>query len=326
MFSEKLREILVAVGLLSGLFCSATIVAAPGPEGPAARSVATVPSGVGGGAGARAREASAAAKTVRVRLGDLADSAAIGPEDAPVTITAVMDYECPYCARSHETLEKLTKQFGDKVRIVFKHNPLAYHANAKFAAQAALAAMDLGRFPEMHRTLLSHQKELQSENLTTYAAEAGLDTEEFEAALHSGAFADAVDADIAWARRVGVTATPFFFVNGRPLRGAQPLPTFAAIVDEELGGSARSTRWVDRVEGPQHQPEHLAKAKKARRAKARALAARKSDGASNRLILQKLAEMQREIHRLNVEIVVLRKSVADLKRGESLAAEVAGEK
>jgi protein-disulfide isomerase len=43
-----------------------------------------------------------------------------------------------------------------------------------------------------------------------------------------------IDADQALARSLGATGTPSFFINGRSLRGAQPLDAFKAVIDEEL--------------------------------------------------------------------------------------------
>jgi protein-disulfide isomerase len=43
-----------------------------------------------------------------------------------------------------------------------------------------------------------------------------------------------VQRDIDEGTRIGVTGTPAFFINGRPLSGAQPLEAFVRVIDEEL--------------------------------------------------------------------------------------------
>ena len=48
---------------------------------------------------------------------------------------------------------------------------------------------------------------------------------------------EAVEADVAAGRAVGVTGTPAFFVNGIPLKGAQPVEAFSKIIDEELASA-----------------------------------------------------------------------------------------
>jgi predicted DsbA family dithiol-disulfide isomerase len=41
-----------------------------------------------------------------------------------------------------------------------------------------------------------------------------------------------VQRDLQEARELGVSSTPAFLVNGRPVLGAQPLDTFVAVIEE----------------------------------------------------------------------------------------------
>lgn len=241
---------------------------------------------------------------VRVRFAELADEASIGPSDAPVTVVAFIDYQCPYCARAHEILEQVLEKYGEKVRIVFKHNPLAFHPDAELAAQAVLAARDLGKFPEMHRKLLANQSELDRDKLIEYAAEVGLDSGEFQTALDSGHFADVVKADVALAEKVGVNATPYFFVNGREVRGAKPLQAFSRIIDEELAGPKAPTRWIERIE-----PTEM-KTKQTRVEPEDLLPA----GSADAMILRHISEVHKELRSLREEVKQLRSAMAQMAR------------
>jgi len=156
----------------------------------------------------------------------------------------------------------------------------------------------------MHRKLLANQKELDRDKLIEYAAEVGLDPEEFQTALDSGHFADLVKADVALAEKIGVNATPYFFVNGREVRGAKPLDAFAKIIDEELAGPAAPTRWVDRIEPAemktkhtQVEPEDLLPA-----------------GSADAMILRHLSEVHKEIRSLREEVKQLRGAMAQMAR------------
>src|SRR5256714_10274462 len=54
-----------------------------------------------------------------------------GPAGAKVTIVEYSDFQCPYCARVYSTIENdVLKNYGDKVRFVFKNFPLSssHHA------------------------------------------------------------------------------------------------------------------------------------------------------------------------------------------------------
>ena len=63
----------------------------------------------------------------------------------------------------------------------------------------------------------------------------GLDTEAFDACLDSGKYVSLVSSETSAAQSLGVTGTPSFLVNGRPLVGAQPFEVFQQVIEAELG-------------------------------------------------------------------------------------------
>jgi protein-disulfide isomerase len=120
------------------------------------------------------------------------------------------------------------------VRLVFKDLPLPSHPAARPAHEAARCAGAAGQYWAYHDRLFASQGDLGRENLVRFATELGLDREAFERCLESRRFATQVDADIEQARALGVTGTPTFFINGRPLVGAHPVETFREVVEEAL--------------------------------------------------------------------------------------------
>ena len=157
-----------------------------------------------------------------------------GPKNAPVTIVAFSDFECPFCSRVVPSLKQIEEEYKGKVRIAFKHQPLSFHANAKPAAMASMAAHEQGKFWEYHDKLFANQRALDRASLERYAQEIGLDVAKFKAAMDSNKFEAAIAADVAEATRVGVNGTPSFFINGRSLVGAQPVDAFKRVIDAEL--------------------------------------------------------------------------------------------
>jgi protein-disulfide isomerase len=82
--------------------------------------------------------------------------------------------------------------------------------------------------------LFKESPKLSPDDLKKYAAQVGLDAGKFETCLSSGMHSAAVQKDIEKGKRIGITGTPAFFVNGRPLNGARPLEAFARVIDDEL--------------------------------------------------------------------------------------------
>jgi len=125
------------------------------------------------------------------------------------------------------------------VKFVFKQNPLPMHQNARIAAEAAMAAHAQGKFWQMHDKMFANQRALSREDLERYAQEIGLDMTRFKRSLDSHEFQREIDADVALAAQLGARGTPSFFINGRPLRGAQPFEGFKTVIDEEVQRAER---------------------------------------------------------------------------------------
>ena len=160
-----------------------------------------------------------------------------GPKDALVTIVEFSEFQCPFCARVLPTTKQIIDTYGDKVRIVWRNNPLGFHNNAGPAAAVAMEAYSQGgndKFWEVHDTLFANQKALGRAELEGYAGKAGLDAAKVKKALDEGTHKAAIDGDQALATQLGARGTPYFFVNGRQLRGAQPFAAFQKVIDEEL--------------------------------------------------------------------------------------------
>jgi len=173
-----------------------------------------------------------AAPAVRVPVDGLPS---FGNADAPLTIVAFTDYECPFCSKADGRIDALRAEYGDRVRVVIAPTALPMHARAKPAARAFLAAVEQGRGEAMHSFLFAHQDQLDDEGLRGAAAAVGLDSAAFERAFTGESTEAVMTRSKALAAKLGVTGTPTFFVNGRRLVGARSPEAFRAVIDEELG-------------------------------------------------------------------------------------------
>jgi protein-disulfide isomerase len=160
-----------------------------------------------------------------------------GKAAAPVTMVMFADYQCPFCIRVEGTVQKLTATYGDKLRIVFKHNPLPMHPRAEPAAELAIEARaqkgDAG-FWKAHDLLFAQDKKLEDADLEAVAKTVGLDVKRAMAAVHARKHAAVIEEDQDLADDAQASGTPNFFINGRQLVGAQPIEKFTAMIDEEL--------------------------------------------------------------------------------------------
>jgi protein-disulfide isomerase len=159
-----------------------------------------------------------------------------GPATAAVTIVEFSDFQCPFCGRAEKTLEELRGAYGDRIRIVWKNEPLPFHPRAEPAAELALEARaekgDAG-FWDAHDRIFKDQSKLEDDDLLAHARAMHLDAAKAAAAIRTHAHKAAIEADADLADELNAAGTPTFFVNGRRLVGAQPAERFRAIIAEE---------------------------------------------------------------------------------------------
>ncbi len=170
-----------------------------------------------------------------------ADGPSRGDAKAPVTIVEFSDYECEFCVRAEGAVRRVLDVYAGKVRLVHQAFPLSIHARAPKAAEAAFCAGEQGRYWEMHDGLLAAQGALGIDDLKARARVLGLDVPRFDACLDSGRMAASVESSRKLGEGLGVASTPAFFINGRPLTGAQPFERFQELVDHELAAAAVAT-------------------------------------------------------------------------------------
>lgn len=132
-------------------------------------------------------------------------------------------------------LATILQEYPNEVRLVFKDMPLPMHALARPAHEAARCAGAQGRYWPYHDRLFAEQPRFERRDLIRYAEELGLDGQGFARCLAERRHAPAVDADLAEAVALGLTATPTFVINEQiRMVGAQPIEAFRAAIAEAL--------------------------------------------------------------------------------------------
>jgi protein-disulfide isomerase len=171
-------------------------------------------------------------------------AAVLGEPNAPVTIVEFTDYQCPFCLKyAQETLPSMIADqvATGEVYYVLKDLPLeSIHPSARAAAKAARCAGEQDKYWEMHDALFESQDtwaNLPDETFLDLAGSLGLDPDAFTSCLESEDTNQAIQENIDEALALGANSTPFFYVDGLPIPGAQPYELFQYAIGEAKAGT-----------------------------------------------------------------------------------------
>ena len=192
--------------------------------------------------GAPSNAAPAPARTLSVKA---PATHVMGNPNAPITLVAFTDFQCPYCARFEaSTFPELKKKYIDtgKMRYVLRDVPLEFHPLAINAAQSVHCAGDQDKYWEMKDRVFKNQSRIDTESLAGYARDLGLDVAQYQKCMADNKYLAAINADKQYAQSLGISGTPSFVVgkqagdvvDGRLIVGAQGLGVFERAIDEAL--------------------------------------------------------------------------------------------
>lgn len=157
-----------------------------------------------------------------------------GPDNARVTIVEFSDFQCPYCSKAVAEANNVLRAFPKDVRLVFKQFPLDFHAQAEFAAEAALAAQAQGKFWDMHDKMYAGFPDLRTNTVLRYAREIGLDLNRFTSEVGSHKYRARVQSEEQQGEVAGVGGTPTFFIDGKKYNGVFDLASVSPLIKKEL--------------------------------------------------------------------------------------------
>ncbi len=166
-------------------------------------------------------------------------SPVLGPVDAPVTIVEFFDPACEACRTFYPVVKQILAMFPGNVRLVMRYTP--FHQGSDEVVRILEAARIQGQYESVLEALLARQPEWAVHGAPDLAlawdiaGAAGLDLARARADAVTPSVDLVLKQDLADAQAGGVTQTPTFFVNGKPL------PSFGArqlleLVKSEVGG------------------------------------------------------------------------------------------
>jgi protein-disulfide isomerase len=163
-----------------------------------------------------------------------------GDPDAPIQIVEFTDYQCPFCQQyAVETFPTIFTEIIESGRAFYaiKDLPLDNsHPEAIVAATAVRCAGEQEAYKEMHDSVFANQaawggggEAAAISAFADLATDLGLNSEALVSCIELGEQRDRVLANQQESLTLGVNSTPTFYVNGYPLRGAQPFDVFDQI-------------------------------------------------------------------------------------------------
>src|SRR5438128_6619490 len=153
-----------------------------------------------------------------------------GRAEALVTLVEFGDFQCPPCANLSDPINQLERDYRSRLRVVFRHFPLANHKHAREAALASEAASLQGRFWEMHDLLYREQSAWSKAPdvrvlFSAYAGMLGLNIDRFKKDMESEQAKARVKSDEQQALALGLANTPTIFINDHRVPPARLNPS-----------------------------------------------------------------------------------------------------
>lgn len=194
----------------------------------------------GGAHGEPAEPRAGAPRPVPVSAGlDITDAVALGMVDGPataqLTVVAAIDFECPHCVRMQGPIDELVREYGGRVRFVYKNFVLPQHMDDLHRAGCAAGKQGKFRaFADAVRAKLASRRPAIEEleeaarngTLEEVLYRGGPDVVEIARGIGLDMSAFEADRDGAWCRaflarehdefeRLAVEALPMFFIATR---------------------------------------------------------------------------------------------------------------
>jgi len=158
-----------------------------------------------------------------------------GTSAPQITIVEFSDFACPFCQQSSNVIKKITEQYKDKVKFVYRDYPL--HDNSIELALSARCAGEQGKFWEFHDLLFVNQDKLTASgaelntSLLTIAESLKINTEQFNSCIETKKYYTQIKRDFDDGEKLQIEGTPTWFINNYPLTGYIPEDKFLELIN-----------------------------------------------------------------------------------------------
>lgn len=159
----------------------------------------------------------------------------LGNPDGDVTVVEFFDYNCPYCRRAMDEVQGLLED-DSNVRLVYREWPILGEGSV-FAAKAALAAREQGKYEAFHWALMGMNGRAEEASIMRVAAEVGLDTDQLRQDMQSPEIEEHITTSMSLAQSLGFNGTPSFVIGDELVSGLVEQARLVEIVETARKGA-----------------------------------------------------------------------------------------
>ena len=152
----------------------------------------------------------------------------VGNPKGDVTIVEFFDYNCGYCKSVLATVQQLLSE-DSGVRLVLKEYPILSEGS-KYAARAALAAGEQGRYFEFHNILMELRGQVTEERVLKAAIGVGLDVPKLKRDMEKPEILTQIESNRELAQSLNINGTPTFVVGDQIVPGAVDEETLRQLI------------------------------------------------------------------------------------------------
>ena len=135
----------------------------------------------------------------------------LGNADGDVTVVEFFDYNCPYC-RSVKPQSEALLEADPNVKLVYREWPILGDGSV-FAARAALASREQGKYEEFHWALMGMAGRAEEATVIRVAEEIGLDVAKLRRDMNAPEIDAHIAASMEMSRALGFNGTPSFVIG-----------------------------------------------------------------------------------------------------------------
>lgn len=181
----------------------------------------------------QALQAQAAAQvfdTEKATLENDPNAPVLGNPDGDVTVVEFFDYNCPYCRRVKPEMEALLAA-DPNVRVVYREWPILGDGSV-FAARAALASRNQGKYEEFHWAMMQLKERAEEASILRTAEDIGLDVAQLRSDMNGPEIEEHIQTSMRLAQSLGFSGTPSFVIGDSLAPGLIQADQMIELVDQ----------------------------------------------------------------------------------------------